>query len=330
MSAAAKPDVVKVGTPSDLVAAIPHLLGFVPSESVVILGLAGRKGRIAFTMRLDLVEEDNDALVAEHLAMRLGHERVDAAAVFVFTSERPTGAWLPRRPLVDALDDELPVPVREAVLVVGDRFWSYFCDELDCCPLEGRDVDRDSEGAVAMAAAHALHGRAVLASREELVQSVAPVGGVTARSMWQALVRATQRDEHGAGAAAICLDQVLSRYDDRPVSLDHDEAARLIVACNNREFRESVAVRIARDPDDDALLALFRDLARLAQPPFDAGACTLLALGAYLQGDGVVADATLERALDSDPEHSFALLLRGALDGQVHPRALAAALRASE
>ena len=317
--------------PSDLAAAVPHLLGFVPSESVVILGLAGRKGRITLTMRLDLVDEEHDALIARHLAGRLAHERVDAAAVFVFTAQSPRGGWLPRRALVHALEDELSVPMRDAMLVVDDRLWSYFCDDLDCCPPDGIEVDRGSEGAVAMAAAHALHGRAVLASREELVQSVAPIGGVAARSMCQALVRALQRmTRRGHVAATTNLDPLLTRYDDGPTSLDHDEAADFIVACNRREFRESVAVRIARHPDDDALQLLLRDLARLAQPPFDAGVCTLLALAAYLQGDGVIADATLERALDSDPDHSFGLLLREALDGQVHPKALAAALRAAE
>lgn len=331
MSPAAKPDVVKVSGPSDLIAAVPHLLGFVPSESVVILGLAGRKGRITFTMRLDLVDDEHDELVAAHLAGRLANERVDAAAVFVFTAEPPRDGWLPRRALVHALDDELAVPVTDAVLVVDGRFWSYFCDDLDCCPLDGIEVDRGSAGAVAMAAAHALHGRAVLASREELVQSVAPIGGVAARSMSQALARASQRlARRGRVAATANLDELLTRYDDGPASLDHDAAADFIVACNRREFRESVALRIARHPDDDALQALFRDVARLAQPPFDAGVCTLLALAAYLQGDGVIADATLERALDSDRDHSFALLLRRALDGQVHPKALAAALRASE
>jgi hypothetical protein len=334
MPFAAKPDVVKVSTPSDLVAAVPHLLGFVPAESVVVLGLTGPGGRVVFTMRNDLDSEKRDFLVASHLSRRLDRAMVDAdvdaAAVFVFTRDEPGADGMPRRGLVEALDDEMPVPMREAVLVVGDRFWSYFC-QAECCPAEGTAVDHASAGAVAMAAAHALHGRAVLASREEVVRSVAAIGGVAARSMSQALTRAAVASRRcGPSEAEDMLDRLLVAADDGRLAPDHDQAAQIIVACNDREFRESVAQRLADDPDDHALVALLRDLARLAQPPLDAGISTLLALAAYLQGDGVVADACLERALDSDDQFSLALLLRAALDGQVHPRALAAALRAAE
>jgi hypothetical protein len=334
MPPARTPDVVKVSTPSDLVAAVPHLLGFVPAESVVVLGLTGPRGRIVFTMRLDLEGEGHDQLTASRAARCLDQASrqadVDAAAVFIFTNGEPGIDGMPRRPLVEALDDELPVPVREAVLVSGERFWAYFC-QAECCPAEGSVVDRGSDSAVALAAAHALHGRAVLASRDEVVRSVAAVGGVTARSMSQALTRATIADACcGPVEAEGLLDRLLVAYDDGRLTLDHDQAAQLIVACNDRGFREVVATRLADDPDDDALAALLRDLARLAQPPLDAGICSLLALAAYLGGDGVVADASLCRALSSDADHSFALLLRAALDGQVHPRALARALRAPE
>lgn len=334
MPPARTPDVVKVATPSDLVAAVPHLLGFVPAESIVVLGLTGPRGRIVFTMRLDLESERHDHLVASHLARGLDQAKrqadVDAAAVFIFTDGEPGIDGMPRRPLVEALDDELSVPMREAVLVAGERFWSYFC-EADCCPAEGSVVDRGSDGAVALAAAHALHGRAVLASRDDVVRSVAPIGGVTARSMSQALTRAVIASGRGSAAAAEdVLDRLLVAYDDGRLTPDHDQAAQLIVACNDRGFREVVAMRLADDPDDDALAALLRELARLAQPPLDAGICSLLALAAYLGGEGVVADASLCRALNSDADHSLALLLRAALDAQIHPRTLARVLRAPE
>jgi hypothetical protein len=74
--------------------------------------------------------------------------------------------------------------------------------------------------------------------------------------------------------------------------------------------------------ESDAMRMLLHDLAVLAVPPLDAPACTAYAWVSYMRGNGLVAAIALERALDSDPHYSLALLLDEALTRQVPPSRL--------
>src|SRR4051794_41800677 len=46
--------VLRLSSSDDVLAAVPYLLGFHPERSLVVLGLAGPKGRLGVTMRMDL------------------------------------------------------------------------------------------------------------------------------------------------------------------------------------------------------------------------------------------------------------------------------------
>ena len=43
-----------MGSPGDLLAVVPHLLGFVPRASLVVMGTAPPRDRITDTLRYDL------------------------------------------------------------------------------------------------------------------------------------------------------------------------------------------------------------------------------------------------------------------------------------
>ena len=46
---------VRISDPGEVAAALPHLLGFRPEESVVVVGLGGPSGgRVGLTVRADL------------------------------------------------------------------------------------------------------------------------------------------------------------------------------------------------------------------------------------------------------------------------------------
>lgn len=53
---------IRLADPSELIAAVPHLLGFHPTSSVVLLALHGK--RLGLTLRADLVDDDQAALLA--------------------------------------------------------------------------------------------------------------------------------------------------------------------------------------------------------------------------------------------------------------------------
>jgi hypothetical protein len=308
------PDRVALDDLTDLASAVPHMLGFYPTRSLVAIALRGVRERLSFSMRLDLLDSEHDHDVAETIAARMSHAGADAVLLFVYDDAPATGERLPRRALVDAIHDSLDVPIREAMLVDDGRVWSYLCGDIRCCPPQGRPMCPDSPGALALAAAYALHGHAVLPDRDALVATTRAIGGVTAESMLQAIERAELRASADRDAL---VDELCTAISESGRSLTHDQAAELVVHLHDIAFRDRVVSRLAAH--DDTLERLVADSARLAQPPYDAPVASVLAMAAYFRGDGVVAMAAAERALDTDPAYSLARLIVDCLERQVEP-----------
>jgi hypothetical protein len=322
---AAQPTVVRINGLPDLAAAVPHLLGFRPTESLVAVAVRGPRQRLGFSMRLDLVDPCHDEEIAGETAVRMRYAGADEVLLFVVT-DAPRADGLPRRELVDAVAVALPVPLLDAALVADGRVWSYLCADPRCCPAAGHEVRPGSSGAVALAAAHALAGHAVLPDREAVVATTRRVTGVAARSMHQALDRAwaaldADRPVEDLRAESVArVEQLCSRLSEPRSDVSHDEAADIVVRLHDVLFRDELIGRLARD--DEPLERLVERVARLAQPPDDAPAAALLAVASYLRGRGVVASAAAERALGTDPAYSLARLVLDALHAQVEPRRL--------
>jgi hypothetical protein len=71
----------------------------------------------------------------------------------------------------------------------------------------------------------------------------------------------------------------------------------------------------------DAHRRLWTDVVRRAQPGYVAAPASLLAVTAWQEGNGALANIALDRALADDPAYSMALLLRDLLDAGVPPSA---------
>ena len=74
-------------------------------------------------------------------------------------------------------------------------------------------------------------------------------------------------------------------------------------------------------------MRLWLDLVRLAPPGWVAPAATLLALAAYQDGDSVLANLAIDRALDDDPGHQLAGMVRAVLGLGIPPQRLTADLQ---
>ena len=324
MTASPEPTVVKVSELNALVDSVPYLLGFTPTDSIVVVSLRQPRDRMSFSVRLDLLPEEYDEQVAQMFAARMQHAEADAVMVFVYSDEEPTGRVLPRQQLVDRIGEAMPVELRDAFLVTDERVWSYLCDDTRCCPPEGK-LRQQTPQSLALAAAHALHGDVVLPDRDALVATVQPVTGERAEAMGRAIDEAeaawAATDEQRARTKARRLaNKLRARYGSPPATVSDGEAAALIVAMHDWRIRDMLIGWASRD--SDATRTLLLDLARLAVPPLDAPACTTFAMASYLHGNGLVAASAMERALASDPHYSLALILQEALDRQVPPSLL--------
>jgi hypothetical protein len=318
---------VRISGPEAIVGAVPQLCGFVPAESLVALSLHGPRRRLGLTLRLDLPAARQDEVVGGDVGARLEHDGADAVVLVVYTERG--GPW-PRRPLVDALRAEMKkrrIAVVDALLVRGGRWWSYTCAEPSCCPPEGTEVVGPP---AALAAAAAYDGRAVLRDRAALVASLAPPTLLAARAAGQRLdaamvaeLRAVER----SGVAVVRRGAVAAVRAARAEALRTPPAdpAALVAGLQDLQVRDEVAT-LALD-ETDALLSLLLALARVSVAPYDAPVCALIALVAWVRGDGALANVALDRALEGDPAYGMALLLRTGLDGQLPPAAVREWLR---
>ena len=133
----AAPDmpVVRLTSPGEIAAAVPHLCGFVPTESLVAVSLRGERRRIGLTLRFDLpFADDGTEAAADEVAGRLAHDGAGSMVLVVYTDaagERPREALV--RAVIDAAELH-GITVMEALLVRAGRWSSYTCCAPDCCP----------------------------------------------------------------------------------------------------------------------------------------------------------------------------------------------------
>jgi uncharacterized protein DUF4192 len=325
---------IRLSGPGEIAAAIPHLVGFRPEHSLVVVALKGPTSRIVVTMRFDLPPAQFDRRCAGEVASRAAHAGADAIVVACYPG-RGTLGIPPRRRLVKAIRRaarEHGVSVREALCILGERYRSYLCTDQACCPPDGSDIpgDYDVDALTGLAAARALSGRSVLADRAALVRSLLPPTGEDADLM-QLEIEAVEEGRSDLAPTLDTVEQCLRRFfDPHSATLSIEEAAAVAVALSDVLVRDLALMRFVDDDEVlDAALRMLQVAARLVPPPHDAPVCTLFACLAYADGNGALANVGLDRALDSNPGYSLALLIREALARQVPPSILRATWNAN-
>jgi hypothetical protein len=328
------PRTVRVDDAGELAAGLPHLLGYRPRESVVLVALGGRSGRrVGLTVRGDLPPAEYGRELATTMASRLAGDRPRRALAFV-VSEAPdrTGPDLPHRGLVHELVmalDAHGLPLEQAVLVRGGRWWDFDCPHPCCAPEAGTALP-PGIGELEVAAVAA--GTVVAEDRAALEQRIAPLGWVAAAGMHQACLRVTGElagrpvDEWAGEAGRELIRRAVERCRPGPVHerLADDDVARIVCSLRDLTVRDW-ALQLSLC-DESAAEALWTECTRRAPSPLDAAPATLLAVSAWLRGDGAMANIALDRALVSDPGYSLAGLLADALAACVPPGRLRAFL----
>ena len=159
---------IMLRSPGAFAAAIPALVGFYPHDSLVAVFLG--EGHVIVTMRLDLPEELSE--VAEYVASTGMNVKADELILVICCAKQ--GDLLPHGHGVDALlaaCEEVSVFVRDVLLIDDGRFWSYMCQDDQCCPSEGTLI---SEGYSLEAERIGAGLPAVAQSRDELVERYRP------------------------------------------------------------------------------------------------------------------------------------------------------------
>jgi hypothetical protein len=159
---------IMLRSPGAFAAAVPALVGFYPTDSLVAVFLGG--GQVIVTMRLDLPEDLSE--VAEYVAST--GTRVEADEVILVVCCTKVEGDLPRREGLDGIVTACTganVIVKDAMLIDQGRYWSYLCPSVECCPPEGTLIPEDTT----VEAERVGHGLpAVADSRDAVVQRYMP------------------------------------------------------------------------------------------------------------------------------------------------------------
>jgi len=299
-----------------------------------VLGAELPRGRVRLTVRFDLPKAP-DLNLADEIARRaMG---VLIAQGFYTGVAVGYGPGRLVTPVVDAVRRraaDLGFQFSEVLRAEGGRYWSYLCTEPSCCSPDGEPYDLAGHPVTAaFAEAGALP---VLASREELAASVAPLDGPAGEAMFQATLQAEGRiarliaqaassGRKGAARRLIGsagLDAVRAAIDTYRAggefSSDAD-AAWLLVGLQDLRVRDDAWSRM--DPDHTKEhLRLWTDLTRRARPGYVAAPASLLAFIAWQLGNGALANVALDRVQADDHGYTMARLLREVIDSGAPPR----------
>jgi len=312
---------------------VPHLLGFHPGKSLVVMGVGRPRARVQLAFRYDLPDPPDPvhaADIAEHAAEVLRHRRLST----VIGVGYGPGALV--TPVADALAAALRqagLRLHELMRVEDGRYWSYLCENPECCPADGVPFDvRANPAAAAMTVA----GLVAYPDRAALAGTLAPVTGAAARSMERATDRAraraadliAQASGPGAGRPARLLvdagrravQEAIATYRAGGRLLADEPVAWLTVVLAHLAVRDDAWSRM--DPGYRAAhLRLWTDVVRRAAPAYLPAPASLLAFTAWQSGEGALANIAIDRALAADPGYSLAQLLRDIMDAGVPPSA---------
>ena len=154
-------------SPHDLIAAIPFLIGYHPVDSLVVVSI--KDNCIGMAMRVDYPNE----LPASAYDLLAAHLERDGSTGALLVAYLPAGRSDGEVVLGDltAALQRIDIKVDESLLIDNGRYRSTLCSDLQCCPIDGRDVPAIDSSRIAIE--HVVAGRAMpFANIEALTESI--------------------------------------------------------------------------------------------------------------------------------------------------------------
>lgn len=313
---------VALNTVDEVLPALPHLLGFYPAESLVIVTMyehLGGKAQLGPTLRADLPTAEEYEEFVSYLVAGLHPMRADALMLFVVTGTG-TGCVdsLPHGGLVGQLTDALDMvrtPVEHALWTPGIRHgaeWiSYLTPGL-------RGTVGDPRASV-LGAALATQGSAPFASRDALRALIAPERGGATAAEWAVKLDGLSLDDSAESVAerTTAIEGAIAGIAAGQYP-GEDALLRMLRWISDVSVRDALVPTVFGE-HPAAAQDLWTTLVRKAPAPELADVAALLAISTYVRGETVLAQIALDRALDAVPDHTLASLLRTIADSGIPP-----------
>ncbi|MEX0429562.1 DUF4192 domain-containing protein [Nocardioides sp. DS6] len=292
---------LKATSREDLLAAVPVVLGFAPEESLVMLTFGARE---QFHARIDLppdrehVDDCVDAVLRPAVVHGVG------AVVFVqYAAEEMLSRQLAQRLAVRFGD--AGIRVIESLRVHGGR-WFAAIPRADV-PRHGVAYDVDDH---AFRASAVYDGRVTLPSRADVAARVRADPRLVAETE-RALDDAVPLNLAGVvGLVSRCLT--------RGRIADPDDLASLLLALRDPVVRDQAWSGLRRE-DAAAHVTVWADIVRRCPDRLVGPPAAILALVAWLSGDGALSWCALDRCFAADETNPLGRLVAQALTEAVPP-----------
>ena len=132
---------ISLRSPHELLAIVPFVLGFHPTNSIVVLCLRNR--RLGLTQRLDLPLPEHTHHVVSALLPSLVAENPDS--VILLGYENRTGESVPALEALNAALRSRSIEIHDRIVVRNERWRSLDCYSPDCCPPSGSRVPEPAD-----------------------------------------------------------------------------------------------------------------------------------------------------------------------------------------
>jgi hypothetical protein len=262
--------------PHELLATVPYLIGYHPTNSIVFIAI--RDNRAGVAMRMDYPAEENlepiSLLVDQLIKQEAGH----VVIVFYLPDAGELNAEF-----VDATTELLEssnIKISEFIVVKKNRWRSLLCSDLECCTEKGRRLPQHPKGLIL-----------------QMMNEIDPIDYSDEN------FRELQR------AGALAVNDLVSEFKEHGVQSSLVMAAMVLVRLQDLQVRD-YAIGVASDEMQGVMLPMWKWLASIAPKGFIAPALTLYAELAYEAGEPETALRAIERALEDDPSYQLAKLLR--------------------
>ena len=297
---------IQVFGPPSLLAALPYMLGFKPTNSLVCVLLV--KESIIGCVRYE--HEGNEEVLFELIKTTIRNHQFDALVVVLAVTEIDQN--------FDALLSKFKleqIELLDFLVTNWERYRSAICNDETCCPLQGNRLQATDNDQ--MAAELIANGHVAVNSRAELLARLNPVTDRTAVKM--AIDQATYQ------ISAIDLMEKLIKLHRHP--LQPTEIAEIVLALADPEMRNVVEYELFESDlgeltkPDQLRLATANILHCAIHTPdaFAAMPYGLLGFCYWNLGEWILATAAAAHALELDPVNSPAKLTQNLIQQGVDP-----------
>lgn len=309
-------------TPHDLLAAIPFLIGYHPTDSLVLVSI--KEDCVGMAMRMDFPIAESDS----HFDICASHISADDADGALIVAYQPSGRDDGDIVLAQtaAALSRAGVAIYESILIADGTYRSTLCHDATCCPPEGRIVPPIDSSRIA--------AESVIAGHPMPFATFADLGAsvrsnlLAQEEQWRERVMKSFVDSASQDLNTLQRDGATSVIDlaidfaDGKTSSDQDLIAHVLGRLSDIQVRDFALGSHSEESADD-YRRMWMHLLRSAPAGFVAPVASLVAALAYESGDGALARAALDRAFADCPTYSLALLLKRVFSAGWPPQSFA-------